>query len=418
MIIHQDIYIKGQILLRMNKIELLAPAKDLNKAKIAIMYGADAVYVGGKFYSLRSRASNFDLDDLKQLVDFAKPYGAKIFVTVNIVFHDDDYFGIREYLKYLESIGVSAVIVSSMALIPIIKKETPKLECHISTQLSSMNSSAVNTLKEFGADRIVLAREAGMDEIEKISSQTDVPLEVFIHGGMCSNYSGRCVLSNRMTLRDANRGGCAHSCRWKYHLFDSDEIISNPNCLMSMSSKDLRASAYIQRMIKANIASLKIEGRMKSEYYIGQVVKTYRKMIDEIYEKGSLDEDRLNYYDNELSKAENRPSDDGFLSGDCDNSKHLYGINGAGVSHDYVAYVHNYDELKSIAEIEVKNIFKKDDVIEVFGPDIDNKQFKIENMFDQDWNEVTLANKPTQILYVRIPFKVKNADMFRKVSIS
>lgn len=402
----------------MNKIELLAPAKDLNKAKIAIMYGADAVYVGGKFYSLRSRASNFDLDDLKQLVDFAKPYGAKIFVTVNIVFHDDDYFGIREYLKYLESIGVSAVIVSSMALIPIIKKETPKLECHISTQLSSMNSSAVNTLKEFGADRIVLAREAGMDEIEKISSQTDVPLEVFIHGGMCSNYSGRCVLSNRMTLRDANRGGCAHSCRWKYHLFDSDEIISNPNCLMSMSSKDLRASAYIQRMIKANIASLKIEGRMKSEYYIGQVVKTYRKMIDEIYEKGSLDEDRLNYYDNELSKAENRPSDDGFLSGDCDNSKHLYGINGAGVSHDYVAYVHNYDELKSIAEIEVKNIFKKDDVIEVFGPDIDNKQFKIENMFDQDWNEVTLANKPTQILYVRIPFKVKNADMFRKVSIS
>lgn len=418
MIIHQDIYIKGQILLRMNKIELLAPAKDLNKAKIAIMYGADAVYVGGKFYSLRSRASNFDLDDLKQLVDFAKPYGAKIFVTVNIVFHDDDYFGIREYLKYLESIGVSAVIVSSMALIPIIKKETPKLECHISTQLSSMNSSAVNTLKEFGADRIVLAREAGMDEIEKISSQTDVPLEVFIHGGMCSNYSGRCVLSNRMTLRDANRGGCAHSCRWKYHLFDSDEIISNPNCLMSMSSKDLRASAYIQRMIKANIASLKIEGRMKSEYYIGQVVKTYRKMIDEIYEKGSLDEDRLNYYDNELSKAENRPSDDGFLSGDCDNSKHLYGINGAGVSHDYVAYVHNYDELKSIAEIEVKNIFKKDDVIEVFGPDIDNKQFKIEYMFDEDWNEVTLANKPTQILYVRIPFKVKNADMFRKVSIS
>lgn len=402
----------------MNKIELLAPAKDLNKAKIAIMYGADAVYVGGKFYSLRSRASNFDLDDLKQLVDFAKPYGAKVFVTVNIVFHDDDYFGIREYLKYLESIGVSAVIVSSMALIPIIKKETPKLECHISTQLSSMNSSAVNTLKEFGADRIVLAREAGMDEIEKISSQTDVPLEVFIHGGMCSNYSGRCVLSNRMTLRDANRGGCAHSCRWKYHLFDSDEIISNPNCLMSMSSKDLRASAYIQRMIKANIASLKIEGRMKSEYYIGQVVKTYRKMIDEIYEKGSLDEDRLNYYDNELSKAENRPSDDGFLSGDCDNSKHLYGINGAGVSHDYVAYVHNYDELKSIAEIEVKNIFKKDDVIEVFGPDIDNKQFKIEYMFDEDWNEVTLANKPTQILYVRIPFKVKNADMFRKVSIS
>ena len=400
----------------MNKIELLAPAKDLNKAKIAIMYGADAVYVGGKFYSLRSRASNFDLDDLKQLADFAKLYNAKVFVTVNIVFHDDDYFGIREYLKYLESIGIDAVIVSSLALIPIIKKETPKLECHISTQLSSMNSSAVKVLRQFGADRIVLAREASMDQIELIASKTNTPLEVFIHGGMCSNYSGRCVLSNRMTNRDANRGGCAHSCRWKYHLFDNDEIISNPNCLMSMSSKDLRASAYIQRMIKANIASLKIEGRMKSEYYIGQVVKTYRKMIDEIYEKGSLSEDRLKYYDNELSKAENRPSDEGFLSGDCDNSKHLYGINGAGVTHDYVAYVHEYDPIKSIATIEVKNIFEKSDLIEVFGPNIDNKQFKVEYMFDESWNEITLANKPTQILKIRIPFEVHKADMFRKVS--
>ena len=400
----------------MNKIELLAPAKDISKAKIAIRYGADAVYVGGKFYSLRSRASNFDLDDLKELSDFAKDYNCKVFVTVNIVFHDDDYHGIRDYLKYLENIGIDGVIVSSLALIPIVKNETPKLECHISTQLSSMNSDAVNVLKEFGADRIVLAREASMNQIEQIALKVDIPLEVFIHGGMCSNYSGRCVLSNRMTLRDANRGGCAHSCRWKYHLFDNDEIISNPNCLMSMSSKDLRASSYVERMIKANIASLKIEGRMKSEYYIGQVVKTYRKMIDEIYEKGSLSDDRLEYYDNELSKAENRPSDDGFLSGDCDNTKHLYGINGAGVSHDYVAYVCDYDPIRSLAKIEVKNIFSKGDEIEVFGPSVDNEVFKIENMFDEDWNEVTLANKPTQILYVRIPFKVSEADMFRKVN--
>ena len=401
----------------MNKVELLAPAKDLAKAKIAIMYGADAVYVGGKFYSLRSRASNFDLKDLKELSDFAKKYKAKVYVTVNIVFHDDDYFGIKEYLRVLDSIGIDGIIISSLGLIPVVKEVAPHLECHISTQLSSLNSSAVEVLKSFGADRVVLGREASMNQIEEIARKVSVPLEVFIHGGMCSNYSGRCVLSNRMTLRDANRGGCAHSCRWKYHLFDKDQIISNPNCLLSMSSKDLRASAYVERMIRCNIASLKIEGRMKSEYYIGQVVKTYRKMIDEIYEKGFLSEERLAYYDEELSKAENRPSDDGFLSGSCDNSKHLYGVNGAGVTHDYVAFVHAYDETRNIAVIEVKNVFGKYDDIEVFGPEIDNKRFKVEFMFDDKWNEVERANKPTQLLYIRMPFKVHKGDMFRRIAL-
>ena len=400
----------------MNKIELLAPAKDLQKAKIAIMYGADAVYVGGKFYSLRSRASNFTSEDLKELSEFAKEYGAKVYVTVNIVFHDSDYYGIKDYIKFLGAIGIDAVIISSLALIPVVKKYAPNMECHISTQLSSLNSSAVRTLKNFGADRVVLGREVSMEQIEDIARKVDIPLEAFIHGGMCSNYSGRCTLSNRMTLRDANRGGCAHSCRWKYHLFDGDEVISNPNCLLSMSSKDLRASAYIEKMIYANVASLKIEGRMKSEYYIGQVVKTYRQMIDEIYNRGSLSKESLEYYDNELSKAENRPSDDGFLSGDCDNSKHLYGVNGAGVTHDYVGFVHDFDKSRNIALVEVKNIFARYDELEVFGPKIDNKHFKVEYMFDELWDIVELANKPTQMLYIRMPFEVKKGDMIRKVA--
>ncbi|MCR4855427.1 MAG: U32 family peptidase [Erysipelotrichaceae bacterium] len=398
----------------MNKIELLAPAKDLNKAKIAIMYGADAVYVGGKFYSLRSRASNFSTDDLKELSAFAKQYGAKVYVTVNIVFHDDDYYGIREYLRFLGEIGIDAVIISSLALIPIVRQEAPRMECHISTQLSSLNSSAVKTLKRFGADRVVLAREASMEQIRQISRKSSVPLEVFIHGGMCSNFSGRCVLSNRMTLRDANRGGCAHSCRWKYRLYDGDTLISDPDCLLSMSSKDLRASAYIESMIECNVASLKIEGRMKSEYYIGQVVKTYRKMIDEIYEKGSLPEERLAWYDNELNKAENRPSNDGFLSGDCDNSRHLYGVNGAGVTHDYVAFVHAFDERRSIALVEVKNIFARGDELEAFGPHLDNVRFKPELIFDENWVSIDLANKPTQLLYMRVPFIAAYGDMIRK----
>jgi len=398
----------------MSKIELLAPAKDLQKAKIAIMYGADAVYVGGKSFSLRSRASNFDIDDLKKLVEFAKPYNAKVYVTVNMVFHDDDYLGIKEYLRTLDAIGVKAVIISSLALIPIIKSSAPNLEIHISTQLSTLNASAVELLTSFGADRVVLAREASMAEIEKISLKSKTPLEVFIHGGMCSNYSGRCTLSNRMTLRDANRGGCAHSCRWKYELYDGELKISDDKCLLSMSSKDLRASAYVERMIKCNVASLKIEGRMKSEYYIAQVVKTYRKMINEIYRENTLTEERLAYYDSELTKAENRPSDDGFLSGDCDNSKHLYGVNGAGVTHDYVAYVLEYDKLRSMAAIEVKNIFRTSDTLEIFGPSIDNVQFKPVMLFDEDYQLVELANKPTQILYMRTPFELHKGDMIRK----
>ena len=400
----------------MSRIELLAPAKDLEKAKIAIMYGADAVYVGGMFYSLRSRASNFDKADLKEISRFAKRYGAKVYVTVNIIFHDDDYFGIREYLRYLEEIGIDAVIISSLALIPIVRQEAPHIECHISTQLSSLNSSAVRTLKEFGADRVVLAREASMDQIEQISRKVSVPLEVFIHGGMCSNYSGRCTLSNRMTLRDANRGGCAHSCRWKYELYDRDQLVSDPGCLLSMSSKDLRASAYVERMIRCGVASLKIEGRMKSEYYIGQVVRTYRRMIDEIYMADGLSEERLAYYDNELSKAENRPSDDGFLSGDCDNSKHLYGVNGAGVTHDYVGFVHDFDENRNLALVEVKNIFARGDLLEAFGPVLNNESFKVEYMFDENWNPVDLANRPTQMLLIRMPFPVSKGDMLRKVS--
>jgi len=248
-----------------------------------------------------------------------------------------------------------------------------------------------------------------------ICKKVDLPLEVFIHGGMCSNYSGRCVLSNRMTLRDANRGGCAHSCRWKYHLYDGNKELSKPDCLLSMSSKDLRASAYVERMIKAGVDSLKIEGRMKSEYYIGQVVKTYRKMIDEIYDVGFLALGRLDYHDSELQKAENRPSDDGFLSGDCDNSKHLYGVNGAGVTHDYVGLVKGFEQDKNIAYVDVKNVFAKGDILEVFGPDIDNKQFKCELMFDEDWNLVKLANKPTQVLKIRVPFVMHENDMIRKV---
>ncbi len=248
----------------MKKIELLAPAGDLERLKTAIRYGADAVYLGGKQFSLRSRASNFDLKEIREGVEFANQYGAKIHVTVNIVPHDEDLAGVEEYLKQLEEIGVTAIIVASVSIMEIAKRVAPKLEVHVSTQQSSTNSAAVAFYEQLGVDRVVLARECSMDQIEQIVRHSNVDIEAFIHGGMCVNYSGRCTLSNWMTLRDANRGGCAQSCRWKYHVYEKDKLISDLECLFSMSSKDLLAVEYVGRMIKAGVTSLKIEGRMKS----------------------------------------------------------------------------------------------------------------------------------------------------------
>ena len=399
----------------MNKIELLAPAKDLFKAKIALDYGADAVYIGGKHYSLRSRASNFTNEDIKEIVDYAHNLNKKVYVTVNIVFHDEDFEGLKDYLKYLEEIHVDAIIVSSVFVISFVKKYAPNIEAHVSTQLSSLNSEAVKLLKIYGADRVVLGREASMEEIKEIASLSDVPLEVFIHGGMCSNYSGRCVLSNRMTNRDANRGGCAHSCRWKYKVIEEGNLLSDKDNPLSFSSKDLRACAYIEEMIKCGVASLKIEGRMKSEYYIAGVVKTYRDLIDEVYQKGHLEGDSLEYYDNELSKCENRLSDSGFLSGVCDDSKHLYGVNGSGVTHDYVGLVKAYDASRGLALVEVKNKFDLNDNLEVISPGKENRQFVNRVMFDSEWNKVSMAHKPCELLIIRLPFAVSKNDMIRKI---
>ena len=399
----------------MNKIELLSPANDFEKAKTAIDYGADAVYLGGKSFSLRTRASNFENEDIKRIVEYAHSRGVKIYVTVNIVFHDEDFDGLKEYLKLLDSYGVDAVIVTSPFVMTLSKSVAPDMEVHVSTQLSSLNSEAISTLKSFGADRVVLGREASMPEIVSICSTSKLPVEVFIHGGMCSNYSGRCVMSNRMTNRDANRGGCAHSCRWKYHVYEGGVLISDPNNPLSMSSKDLRAVEYITDMIYCGVSSLKIEGRMKSEYYIAQVVKTYRKLIDEVYENLSINKDRIEYYNRELFKAENRPSDTGFLSGTADESKSLYGVNGAGVTHDYVGIVKGYDERRGLALIEVKNMFDLGDQLEVFGPAIDNKTFVNRVMFDQEWHLLGEAHKPTETIYVRIPFRVSANDMVRKI---
>lgn len=401
--------------MKKNRIELLAPAGDLERAKVAIRYGADAVYLGGKRFSLRSRSSNFDIEDIAEAVKYANQYGSAIHVTVNMIPHNEDLNGLEEYLKELEAIGVTAIIVASPYIIQTAKRVAPKLEVHLSTQMSSTNLDCVEFYQRLGVDRVVLGRECCMEEIEYLSKNSPLEIEAFIHGGMCVNYSGRCTLSNAMTLRDANRGGCAQSCRWKYHLLKGDEVISDEECPFSMSSKDLLAFEFIPKMIEAGVASLKIEGRMKSAYYIATVVKTYRKLIDEVLENpDALTEKRIQYYIKEFNKAENRPTCTGFLDHIPNENDHLYGVNGAGVTHDFLALVLQYDENTKMAKIQVRNHFRKGEIMEVFGPHVDNQRFEVNRIRNsmQEW--IDLCNKPMEIVEVEVPFAVEPGDMIRR----
>ena len=399
----------------MKKIELLAPAGDLERLKIAVLYGADAIYLGGKQFSLRSRASNFSIEDIAEGVRFAKAHGAHIHVTVNMLPHEADMHGLKEYLMELERIGVTAIIAASPAIMMCAKTYAPKLEVHVSTQHSSTNASAANYWKQKGMDRVVLARELTLDQIKLTAQKSLVPLEVFIHGGMCISYSGRCVLSNHMTGRDANRGGCAQSCRWKYRLYDGERQLHDDHDLFSMSSKDLMAARFLPDLIQAGIASLKIEGRMKSAYYVATLIKTYRMLIDEIYETGSIGEERMQYYYDELSKAENRPTGTGFYLGAPKPQDHLYGINGAGVTQEFIAYVLDYDKINKIATLQVRNNFKPHIEAELFGPSIAMTTFEINDLYDMDGNLVVVANKPMQILKMKTDVVMEKDAMIRKV---
>ena len=301
-------------------IELLAPAGSLEKLKIAILYGANAVYIGGKKFSLRARANNFTLENIKEACEFARDHNAKIYVTMNIIPHEDDFEGLVEYLQYLESVGVSAIITSSMHIINTCLQVAPKLEVHLSTQLSTINSLSCKFYQDLGIKRVVLGREVSIEKMRKIKENSDISLEAFIHGGMCTSISGKCMLSNHMVNRDANRGGCAHSCRWNYDLYDGDNKLNN-DTYFHMGSKDLCAVKVIKDMMEIGIDSLKIEGRMKSDYYIATIVRTYRKLIDDINNDELKDYD---YYFKEIAKAENRLSSTGFLLNEPTINEQLY----------------------------------------------------------------------------------------------
>lgn len=391
----------------MNKIELLSPAGNLEKLKIAVMYGADAVFIGGKKFSLRARASNFDLEDIKEACEFASKYGSKVYVTMNIIPQEEDYEGLVEYLQYLESVGVSAIIASSMHIIKT-ALEVTKMEVHLSTQLSITNSEACKYYEKLGIHRIVLGREVSLKQMEDLRKNVKADLEVFIHGGMCSSYSGRCMLSNHFVNRDANRGGCAHSCRWNYNLYKDDEAI-NEDGFFNFGSRDLCALKAIPDMIRMGINSLKIEGRMKSEYYIATVVRTYRRLIDDYYAGKVIDFD---YYAEELKKAENRLASTGFLYGDVTIKEQLYERD-EHPTKEFVGIVLGYEN--GIAKIEQRNYFEVGDEIEFFGPNKESRVVKVLSIKDENGNLIEAARHPKMIIYLDVPFAVEEKDMLRLV---
>lgn len=394
----------------MKKPELLAPAGDLEKLKIALLYGADAVFIGGKQFSLRARASNFELDDIKEAVDFAHQLNKKIYVTTNIIPHSEDLEGLIDYLKALERVNVDAIIAASSSIINIARKHT-NLEIHLSTQQSLTNYEAVNFWSERGVKRVVLARELDRDELRQLRQHTKTDLEVFIHGGMCVSYSGKCTLSNNMTDRDSNRGGCAHSCRWNYDLFEDGEK-KNKDVPFSMSSKDLQAVKYISSLIDIGVDSLKIEGRMKSIHYIATVVGTYRKLIDDICDDIAI---TIPKYLLEIKKAENRLTSHGFMEGMTTMNEQLYNLRSEQPTQEFIGLVLDYDKATKTAIIEQRNKFVTGDHAEIFSPNFQPVTFKVEEIKDLEGNILDDAKHPKQQLRVPIPFEVKPYDMLRKV---
>jgi U32 family peptidase len=399
----------------MKRPELLAPAGDLARLKTAVHFGADAVYIGGKKFSLRSRASNFDLADIEEGVKYAHAHQAKLYVTVNMIPHQEDLEGLDSYLRALDQIGVDAVIVASLHIAKVARQISQRMEVHLSTQQSSANIETLNFYQKLGVDRVVLARECSLEDIHEIISGHSMPIEVFIHGGMCVNVSGRCTLSNYMTYRDANRGGCAQSCRWKYFCLDeNDRPLHDDNTLFSMSSKDLNATLVLSDLIKFGVASLKIEGRMKSEYYLATVVGAYRRLIDDLL-AGNDEQQSIEKCNLELAKAENRETFGGFFLSKPDASGHLYDKNGTGITQEFLATVISYDRDSQMATIEVRNHFSKDWLCEVFGPSTDHLQFTITDIVNSDDILTQRVYKPMEIVKIKIPFEVKPEDFIRKV---
>ncbi|MBE4908077.1 U32 family peptidase [Bacillus luteolus] len=401
------------------KPELLAPAGNLEKLKIAVHYGADAVFIGGQEYGLRSNADNFSQEEMAEGVEFAKKYGARIYVTTNIFAHNENMDGLDEYLKGLENAGVAGIIVADPLIIETCKRVAPKLEIHLSTQQSLSNWKAVQFWKEEGLERVVLARETSAEEIREMKEKVDIEIETFIHGAMCIAYSGRCTLSNHMTARDSNRGGCCQSCRWDYDLFSLENndqevaLFTEEDPAFAMSPKDLNLIQSIPKMIELGIDSLKIEGRMKSIHYVATVVSVYRKVIDAYCADPENFEIKKEWLE-ELDKCANREAASAFFEGVPGYKEQMYGNHSKKTTYDFAGLVLDYNEETGIVTLQQRNYFKPGDVVEFFGPEIDNFTQLVEKIWDEEGQELDVARHPLQIVKFKVDKPLFPNNMMRK----
>lgn len=402
----------------MKRPELLAPAGNLEKLKIACIYGADAVFLGGQSYGLRSNSDNFTIEEIAEGVLFAKQYNVDVYVTTNIFAHSENLVGFKEYVIALEKAGVRGIIVSDPAYIEIAKQYAPGIEIHISTQQSITNKYAVKYYEKQGVDRVVLARELTFEEIKEITTSCDTEVEVFIHGAVCSSYSGRCTLSNHMTLRDSNRGGCCQSCRWDYELSTKKDgelkkLELNNDHNFTMSAKDMSMLHYIPEMCSLGVDSFKIEGRMKSFHYLATVVNVYRTAID------SYIEDPDNYvvkeeWTNELKKAESRETYEGSLIGDLSSKGQIFDDQYKPKKVEYAGYVLDYNEQTAQALVEERNHFKVGDELEFFGPNSQLFKQQITEIIDEEGNSIERANKPLMKVWLKVDQPVYKHWLVRK----
>lgn len=403
------------------KVELLAPAGDFEKLQTAIKFGADAVYLAGDNFGLRANAKNFNDEELKKAVEYAHSKNVRVHVTMNIMPHDGDMTGIIEYLEHLNTIGIDALIISDPGVFNLAKKYTD-IDLHISTQASVTNSATVNFWYEMGAKRVILARELSLKEITEIRANTpkDMEIECFIHGAMCISYSGRCLLSSYMTGRDANRGDCAQPCRWKYSLQEETrpgeyypiEEDGNGGTFI-MNSKDLCLIDEVDKLIEAGIDSFKIEGRMKTPFYVATVIRSYRQVIDAYYE-GHFSKELADKYFNEINKASHRHFTKGFFHNKPDENDQIYGTSSYIRNYDFIGLVKAYDKNTKIATIEQRNRFFKNDEIEIFGNSKDFYTITIDHMEDEKGNEIEVANKPKQLIMIKIDLPLEKGDILRK----
>ncbi len=405
----------------MRKPELLMPAGSLDVLRTAVVYGADAVYIGGEAFGLRAKAHNFSPEEMREGIRFAHDRGVKVYVTANILAHNQDLAGVEEYFEQLKSVGPDALIISDPGVFAVARRVLPQVEVHISTQANNTNYGTYLFWHELGARRVVSARELSLEELKEIRGRIpeDMEIETFVHGAMCISYSGRCLLSNFFTGRDANQGACTHPCRWKYAVVEETRpgeympVYENDRGTFIFNSKDLCMVEHIPELMEAGIDSFKVEGRMKTALYVATVARAYRKAIDDYREGPQVFQKNLEWYKEEIGKCTNREFTTGFFFGKPDSDAHIYSSSTYVKNYTYLGTIESIDE-RGLGLLEQKNKFSVGERIEVMKPDGRNLETAVREIWNEDGERQDSAPHARQLVYVKLDVQTEKFDILRR----